>query len=1058
MEGEFPEDTQEEEGGLPDSVEEAHADGHAEEQRSSDEPDAVVVVAEERSGGDGGDPLLGKVVGGCRLSEQLGTGDQGLIYRGRHEGMGIEVVVRIIPQALPGFRESQIERFLHAGRAMAKLNLPHVVRVFNVGKENDLNFVVMEYMESITLSALLEEKGSLDEALAMDISEQILQALEAAHAQNVIHRDVKPSNILLGEKPGGDGYEIKLADLGLAKFNLTDEGAENAPVTVSGVMMGEADYIAPEQAQDAKNVTFSADIYSLGCIMYEMLTGKKPFEAKSALQVMLMHVQTKVPNASDTNPDLNPRLVRYIRKMMAKQPAKRYESASEALRAIRRIQGKRVARPKVARKVEDAPADAPAAKVATPAPAAPVPAAPSEADRLLEQAKALHEIGQLEPSIGKLEQALADDADHAGSKELKAQIESEIRTQSIERIMAELQSAMAEKKLVTAMALVEEVLSIDADNADASSARVQCQANLQQAEQLVEQLKIVADTNDLISIQSLCENVLHKNSEEPAALELNIETGEKLEAVNRHLADAARQSEDSRWQEAITSYEEALAIWDFCPEAQAGLETASAALQKSAGVSEKAESLIAAGELAEAETLLSEALAAGAWTEGQDMLAEVQQKRTQAESLLAQAQEKKAARSWAEAVQTFEQAVELVPANEEAQWALGESRSSLEAFEEAVARARELVEAKDLAAAEPAINDAAKAGQWDEADALLSKVKDEQSQAAEVIARANEAREQKNWSEVSELAAQAAEIWPVNEEVLSLQQDAAVGEGAQSDAISQAESLMRERKLTSAVPALEKALSLGAWPEGVELLEQATARLSESEALVSQAAANEDSREWRTALNKLQESRVINVETLDESKIEKLKDKVADLDHHLGWLRDRAEEGRFMDVIAEARELQATANDIELEKLLENAQEKDKQVKSMEQKARELIEDLDPSAAVQLFQRIAQLQPFREESLEKEIAGLKLKVDEAKQQFEEARKHEQQEEWEQTLEKINLALSIDRHLIGGTDLKEEAEREIEAEIRAGKMMKTIAIIGAVVAAILIIVFFATRGP
>ncbi|MDP7133143.1 MAG: serine/threonine-protein kinase, partial [Planctomycetota bacterium] len=449
MEGEFPEDTQEEEGGLPDSVEEAHADGHAEEQRSSDEPDAVVVVAEERSGGDGGDPLLGKVVGGCRLSEQLGTGDQGLIYRGRHEGMGIEVVVRIIPQALPGFRESQIERFLHAGRAMAKLNLPHVVRVFNVGKENDLNFVVMEYMESITLSALLEEKGSLDEALAMDISEQILQALEAAHAQNVIHRDVKPSNILLGEKPGGDGYEIKLADLGLAKFNLTDEGAENAPVTVSGVMMGEADYIAPEQAQDAKNVTFSADIYSLGCIMYEMLTGKKPFEAKSALQVMLMHVQTKVPNASDTNPDLNPRLVRYIRKMMAKQPAKRYESASEALRAIRRIQGKRVARPKVARKVEDAPADAPAAKVATPAPAAPVPAAPSEADRLLEQAKALHEIGQLEPSIGKLEQALADDADHAGSKELKAQIESEIRTQSIERIMAELQSAMAEKKLVT---------------------------------------------------------------------------------------------------------------------------------------------------------------------------------------------------------------------------------------------------------------------------------------------------------------------------------------------------------------------------------------------------------------------------------------------------------------------------------------------------------------------------------------------------------------------------------------------------------------------------------
>ncbi|MDA1139798.1 MAG: protein kinase [Planctomycetota bacterium] len=1050
MEGELPEvEPQDQEYGRPVSADKIEAADAAEDPNATDGSD------EE---GDGGDPLLSKIVGGCRLSEQLGAGDQGLVYKGRHEGMGMEVVVKIIPQSLPGFRESQIERFLHAGRSMARLNLPHVVRVFNVGKERDLNFVVMEYIKGITLRALLKEKGTLDEEQSKDIAEQILQALEAAHAQNVIHRDVKPSNVLLGEKPGGDGYEVKLADLGLAKFNLTDAGGENAPVTVSGVMMGQADYIAPEQAQDAKNVTFSADIYSLGCMMYEMLIGRKPYEAKSAVQVMLMHVQAKVPNAAETNPDIDPRLARFIRKMMAKQPDKRFESATEALRAIRRLQGKRVAAPRVARKVEEAPAATPAVEAATTAPVAPtapVSTAPLEVDRLPEQAKARHEIGQIGPSLGKLEKALAKDQDHAGAKELKVKIEPEQSVHGIDQKTAELKSAIAEKKLATAMALVGEILKSDPTNAEASRARVQCQANLQQAGQLVAQLKIVAETNDLISIQSLCDNVLHKNSEDPVALVLKAETDEKLAEVNRHLEDAAGHRKAGRWQQAVTSYKATLAIWDFCPDAQAGLKAASAALEKSAGINEEAESLISAGKLAEAEALLIKG-SAGAGPEAQELLASVQQKKSEAESLLAQANEKKSAKLWADAVEASEQALELWPANEAAQWVLGESRSSLKAFKKATARARDLIEAKDLQAAETAINDAIGRGQWNEAEALLSKVKDRQGQVADLIARAKKSRDQRNWAELSEHVAKAAEIWPTNVELVSLQQAAAGGKNEKSECIRRAEALMRERKLTSAVPAIRKALSLGAWPEGEEFLEESISRLSESESLIKQAASSEDSLVWRIAVNKLQEARVINTEAVDESRIEKLKEKVADLDHQLGWLRDRAEEGRYMDVVAEARELQKKASDIELEKILGDAQGKEKQVKSMEQKARELIEDLDPAAAVQLFQRIVQLQPFRQESLEKEITGLKLKVDKAKQYFEEARKHEENEEWNKVLEKINLGLAIDRHLIGGKELKEEAEREGEADIRAKKMMKTIAILGAVVAAILTIAFFAFR--
>lgn len=267
----------------------------------------------------------GFVLGKYRLLSLLGKGSMGTVYLAEHLMMHRQVALKVLPfdhVEQPAF----LDRFLREAQAGAALDHPNIVRAYDVGKENegkrDVYYLAMEYVDGDDLSALVRKQGPLEFVKAADFLRQIADGLDHAHDKGLVHRDVKPGNLLVDRND-----VVRILDLGLAVFHSKDQDeAASLTVTNNDHLLGTADYISPEQALNSHEVDHRSDIYSLGCTFYFMLTGHPPFRHGTVPQRLLAHQSKEPAPISESRPDFPEELARIARKMLAKSPADRYQS------------------------------------------------------------------------------------------------------------------------------------------------------------------------------------------------------------------------------------------------------------------------------------------------------------------------------------------------------------------------------------------------------------------------------------------------------------------------------------------------------------------------------------------------------------------------------------------------------------------------------------------------------------------------------------------------------------------------------------------------------------
>ncbi|HEU4354422.1 MAG TPA: protein kinase, partial [Actinomycetota bacterium] len=257
------------------------------------------------------------LAGRYRVERELGRGGMAKVYEGTDTVLGRQVAIKLLaPQFADD--ESFVQRFRREAQAAARLSNPNVVSVFDTGTDGGVHFIVMEYVEGRTLEDYLSGGGRIMPDRAIEIAEDVCGALSAAHAQGVIHRDIKPGNIML--TPAG---QVKVADFGIARITTTAE-----TVAQTAAVLGTASYLSPEQAQ-GQPVDGRSDIYSLGCVLYEMVSGRAPFLGDSPVAVASKHVLEQPALPSRLNQDVTPDLDAVISRALAKNPANRYQSAEE---------------------------------------------------------------------------------------------------------------------------------------------------------------------------------------------------------------------------------------------------------------------------------------------------------------------------------------------------------------------------------------------------------------------------------------------------------------------------------------------------------------------------------------------------------------------------------------------------------------------------------------------------------------------------------------------------------------------------------------------------------
>lgn len=272
------------------------------------------------------DQFIGKKLDGrYQIESLIGVGGMANVYRAEDLRTQRTVAVKILREEFLQNAEL-VRRFKNESKAISILNHPNIVKVYDVSVTDRLNYIVMEYIDGITLKEYMKQRGGpLTWKEVVHFTQQILSALEHAHSQGVVHRDVKPQNIMLLANGS-----LKMMDFGIARFSREQS------VTESDKAIGSVHYISPEQASGAAT-TQTTDLYSVGVIMYEMLTGRLPFDGEDAVKVAMRHITDKPPALHELAPEVPMALVQITEKAMAKNPANRYQSASEMSGAIQQF-------------------------------------------------------------------------------------------------------------------------------------------------------------------------------------------------------------------------------------------------------------------------------------------------------------------------------------------------------------------------------------------------------------------------------------------------------------------------------------------------------------------------------------------------------------------------------------------------------------------------------------------------------------------------------------------------------------------------------------------------
>ncbi|MDX6426491.1 MAG: eukaryotic-like serine/threonine-protein kinase [Gaiellaceae bacterium] len=256
------------------------------------------------------------------VEELVGTGGMSSVFRAHDRLLDRKVALKVLHQQFTGDAD-YVERFRREARAVAALSHPNIVTVIDRGEHGNRQFIVFEYIDGENLKALIQRRGPAPVTTALELALQNARGLSFAHQQGLVHRDVKPQNVLLN----GDG-QAKVTDFGIARSLDVQHG-----MTQTGTVLGTSDYIAPEQAQ-GQRVDEHTDVYSLGVVLYEMLTNEVPFPGENFVAVAMRHINEAPPPIRDKRPDVSPRLEAAVHRAMAKRPEDRFQTMADFCREL----------------------------------------------------------------------------------------------------------------------------------------------------------------------------------------------------------------------------------------------------------------------------------------------------------------------------------------------------------------------------------------------------------------------------------------------------------------------------------------------------------------------------------------------------------------------------------------------------------------------------------------------------------------------------------------------------------------------------------------------------
>ncbi len=281
---------------------------------------------------------LAQSSGPTKSSRRSALAVWGEVYRARDERLGRDVAIKVLPASFTGAAD-RLRRFEQEARAVAALNHPNILAVHDTGSQNGVQYIVTELLDGRTLRDMLNE-GALPVRRALTLFQQVANGLAAAHDKGIVHRDLKPENIFITK----DG-RVKILDFGLAKQTAPLPATETlngatlgAPVTEAGAVMGTVGYMSPEQVR-GQETDHRSDVFALGAILYEMLSGKRAFKRDTGAETMTAILRDDPPELTASNPAVNPGLDRIVRRCLEKQPEQRFQSVSDLGFAIESLSG-----------------------------------------------------------------------------------------------------------------------------------------------------------------------------------------------------------------------------------------------------------------------------------------------------------------------------------------------------------------------------------------------------------------------------------------------------------------------------------------------------------------------------------------------------------------------------------------------------------------------------------------------------------------------------------------------------------------------------------------------
>ncbi len=283
--------------------------------------------AEKFKAGQASDIYFGDYV----VIDKLGQGGMGTVFLAKHRRMDRQVAIKVLPVTVLESKDA-VARFYQEVKVAARLTHPSIVHAYDAGEHHGFHYLVMEYVPGHDLAQVLSQLGLIPISLALDYISQAASGLEYAHGKGIVHRDIKPSNLLLN-----DEGQIKVLDMGLARIGSALDQDVSAQLTTTGQVMGTVEYMSPEQAEDTRQADARSDIYSLGCTMYRLITGRGPFSRETVVKTILAHRDAAIPRIETGSPD-DDAVNRLFKKMVAKNPRDRFQTVTMLIEAIRQIE------------------------------------------------------------------------------------------------------------------------------------------------------------------------------------------------------------------------------------------------------------------------------------------------------------------------------------------------------------------------------------------------------------------------------------------------------------------------------------------------------------------------------------------------------------------------------------------------------------------------------------------------------------------------------------------------------------------------------------------------